>query len=140
MDSLSQIILGAACGEVVLGKKLGNKAILAGAIGGTIPDLDILANPFLTEIQGLDFHRGITHSLLFSVVAPFVVGALYHWFYRNNFPERKKYRIGITVIVAILVLFIGGIALFAAIEASNSSGAFATGIIALILYFPFLIY
>ena len=26
MDSLTQIILGAACGEIVLGKKIGNKA------------------------------------------------------------------------------------------------------------------
>jgi inner membrane protein len=38
MDSLTQIILGAACGEAVLGKKIGNRALLFGAIGGTIPD------------------------------------------------------------------------------------------------------
>ena len=42
MDSLSQLVLGAAVGEAVLGRKLGNKAILWGAIGGTIPDLDVL--------------------------------------------------------------------------------------------------
>ena len=41
MDSLTQIILGAACGEVALGKKIGNKALLIGALGGTIPDLDV---------------------------------------------------------------------------------------------------
>ena len=41
MDSLTQIILGAACGEAILGKKIGNKALLFGAIGGTIPDLDV---------------------------------------------------------------------------------------------------
>ncbi|MFM8916554.1 MAG: metal-dependent hydrolase, partial [Bacteroidota bacterium] len=35
MDSLTQIVLGAAVGEVLLGKKLGNKAMLLGAIGGT---------------------------------------------------------------------------------------------------------
>ena len=39
MDSITQIVLGAACGEIALGKKIGNKAILFGAIGGTIPDL-----------------------------------------------------------------------------------------------------
>jgi len=38
MDSLTQIVLGAACGEIALGKKIGNKALLFGAIGGTIPD------------------------------------------------------------------------------------------------------
>ena len=37
MDSITQIVLGAACGEAVLGKKIGNKALLFGAIGGTIP-------------------------------------------------------------------------------------------------------
>ena len=37
MDSITQIVLGAACGEIALGKKIGNKAILFGAIGGTIP-------------------------------------------------------------------------------------------------------
>ena len=26
MDSLTQIVLGAACGEIALGKKIGNKA------------------------------------------------------------------------------------------------------------------
>ena len=40
MDSLTQIVLGAAVGEVALGKKVGNKAMLYGAIAGTIPDLD----------------------------------------------------------------------------------------------------
>jgi len=44
MDSLTQIVLGAAVGEAVLGKKVGNKAMLYGAIAGTIPDLDVVAN------------------------------------------------------------------------------------------------
>ena len=38
MDSVTQIVLGAAVGELVLGRKVGNKAILWGAIAGTIPD------------------------------------------------------------------------------------------------------
>ncbi len=36
MDSLTQIVLGASVGEAVLGKKVGNKAILWGAIAGTL--------------------------------------------------------------------------------------------------------
>jgi len=42
VDSLTQIILGAAVGEAVLGKKVGNKALLWGGIAGTLPDLDVL--------------------------------------------------------------------------------------------------
>ena len=41
MDSLTQIVLGAAVGEAVLGKKVGNKAMFYGAIAGTVPDLDL---------------------------------------------------------------------------------------------------
>lgn len=64
MDSLSQIVLGAAVGELMLGKKIGNKALLIGAIGGTIPDLDILFNPlFSDEITKLQIHRGYSHSI-----------------------------------------------------------------------------
>lgn len=64
MDSLSQIVLGAAVGELMLGKKLGNKGQLLGAIAGTIPDLDIFLN-FLgnTELEKLAIHRGYSHAL-----------------------------------------------------------------------------
>ena len=62
MDSLTQIVLGAACGEATLGKKIGNKALLFGAIGGTIPDLDVFVGDWLydNEIQAMvitDKHR-----------------------------------------------------------------------------------
>ena len=65
MDSITQIVLGAACGEIALGKKIGNKAILFGAIGGTIPDLDVIIGRlyYTNEIDNLAFHRGFTHSV-----------------------------------------------------------------------------
>lgn len=68
MDSLTQIILGAAVGEVVLGKKVGNKSMLYGAIAGTIPDLDVIASYFTDTVSALAIHRGFTHSILFSVL------------------------------------------------------------------------
>ena len=68
MDSLTQIVLGAAVGEVVLGKKVGNKAMLYGAIAGTIPDLDVLASHFTDTTKALAFHRGFTHSIVFSIL------------------------------------------------------------------------
>ena len=83
MDSLTQIVLGAACGEAVLGKKIGNKALLFGAIGGTIPDLDVFIGGLLhrNEIDVMLFHRGFMHSLLFSVLAAFLLGWLVHKLY-----------------------------------------------------------
>ncbi|WP_405572525.1 metal-dependent hydrolase [Winogradskyella sp. Asnod2-B02-A] len=68
MDSLTQIVLGAAVGEAVLGKKVGNKAILYGAIAGTIPDLDVFASYFTDTVSALEIHRGFTHSIIFSVL------------------------------------------------------------------------
>ena len=58
MDSITQIVLGAACGEAVLGKKIGNRALLFGAIGGTIPDLDVFVGKWLfnNEIDAMAFH------------------------------------------------------------------------------------
>ena len=64
MDSLTQIVLGAACGEAVAGRKLGNRAMLWGAIGGTIPDLDVFAGFFTDEITSTAFHRGFMHFCL----------------------------------------------------------------------------
>lgn len=78
MDSLTQIVLGAACGEIALGKKIGNKALLFGAIGGTIPDLDVFIGRFLydNEIQAMAFHRGIMHAIPFAILGCFVFGFL----------------------------------------------------------------
>lgn len=76
MDSLTQIILGAAVGEVVLGKKVGNKAMLYGAIAGTIPDFDIVASYLTDTVSALEIHRGFTHSILFSVIFAPICGWL----------------------------------------------------------------
>ncbi|MFI1773511.1 metal-dependent hydrolase [Thalassobellus citreus] len=86
MDSLTQIVLGAACGEAILGKKIGNKALLFGAIGGTIPDLDVLVGGWLhgNEIDAMLFHRGFMHSILFSVLAAFLLGWLVYKLYNSG--------------------------------------------------------
>jgi inner membrane protein len=73
LDSLTQIVLGASVGEAVLGKKIGNKAILWGAIAGTLPDLDVLLRYFTDEISSTQMHRGFSHSIVFAVlIAPFL--------------------------------------------------------------------
>jgi len=74
MDSITQITLGAAVGEAVLGKKVGYRAAAWGAVLGTLPDLDILANPFLDSVSQLAFHRGFTHSVLFCLLASPIFG------------------------------------------------------------------
>lgn len=76
MDSFTQIILGAAVGEAALGRKVGNKAMLYGAIAGTIPDLDVLSAYFVDTVSALEIHRGVTHSLLFAIFGGLLFGKL----------------------------------------------------------------
>ena len=81
MDSLTQAVLGAAVGEAVAGPRLGRRAALWGAIAGTLPDLDVLAYPFLSEAASLRFHRGVTHGLPFAFVAGPVLGyVVWRWY------------------------------------------------------------
>ena len=69
MDSLTQIVLGAAVGEVVLGKKAGNKAMLFGAIAGTLPDLDVVLSLwFKDDLSEITLHRGYSHALFVHVL------------------------------------------------------------------------
>lgn len=82
MDSLTQIVLGAAVGEAVLGKKIGNKAMLYGAIAGTIPDLDVYIGYFTDTVTALELHRGFTHSILFSILFAPIFGWLVSRFER----------------------------------------------------------
>jgi inner membrane protein len=78
MDSISQAALGAAAGEAVLGHKVGNRALLWGAVVGTLPDLDVLFYPLMDEVARLGWHRGISHSLLFNcALAPLLGWVLY---------------------------------------------------------------
>jgi inner membrane protein len=72
MDSLTQITFGAACGEALLGRKVGKKAIVWGAVLGTLPDLDVFI-PLGGPVNDFVYHRGFSHSLtLLALLSPLV--------------------------------------------------------------------
>ncbi len=73
VDSITQAALGAAVGEMMLGKRLGNRALAWGALFGTLPDLDALLSPFLDTAGKLGWHRGPSHSLLVMIAASFAL-------------------------------------------------------------------
>ena len=75
MDTLTHIVVGAAVGELILGKRVGKKAMLWGALAGNGPDVDALMNFFVSEVDSLVLHRGITHSIFVSAL----VGPLLGW-------------------------------------------------------------
>ncbi|MBK8956271.1 MAG: metal-dependent hydrolase [Saprospiraceae bacterium] len=89
MDSITQVVLGAACGELVAGKKMGNRAMIWGGIGGTISDLDVLANVFMDPVNAMMFHRGPMHSLMFASLIPLLLGPLVKKLYDRDWYQRK---------------------------------------------------
>lgn len=91
MDSVTQIVLGAAVGEACLGRKVGNKALLWGAVAGTIPDLDV----FFTmgdPIREIVIHRGFSHSILFAVLMAPTLGWLVHRLYLWRKKEEASFK------------------------------------------------
>ena len=115
MDSLTQLTLGAACGEATIGRKIGNRALLWGAIGGTLPDFDVLANLFTDQITALAFHRGITHSLFFAFTAPFLLGWMTYRFYNSGFyntPGGKRLAFWSWTLFFLLILGGANLAIF----------------------------
>ncbi|XOV68042.1 MAG: metal-dependent hydrolase [Fluviicola sp.] len=95
MDSLTQVVLGAAVGEAVLGKKVGNRAMAWGAVAGTIPDLDVYVRFFTDPMTATEMHRGFSHSIVFSVLMAAVLGYLV-W---------KQARLTLIAFLAILAIY-----------------------------------
>ena len=76
MDSVTQVVLGAAVGEAVLGHKIGRRAAFWGAICGTLPDLDVFVS-FADPVKDFTYHRGVSHSFFFLALAtPIIVWLL----------------------------------------------------------------
>lgn len=73
MDSVSQLVLGAAVAAACVPARHRRKALLLGAALGTLPDLDVLID-YGDAVSNMTFHRGFSHSLF---VLPIV--ALLPW-------------------------------------------------------------
>jgi inner membrane protein len=62
MDSVTQAVFGAAVQGAVLGKWQGRKALIYGAMLGTLPDMDVVLD-FGDAVANMTYHRGFSHSL-----------------------------------------------------------------------------
>lgn len=107
MDSLTQIVLGAAMGEAVLGKKIGNRAMVWGALAGTIPDLDIVGNLWMDKVDALAFHRGISHSFFFAILATFALAFLTARLYKWKDKHWVEFSLGAVFYILIMVAMTG---------------------------------
>ncbi len=86
MDSVTQLVFGAACGEAILGGKVGRKALVWGAVLGTAPDLDVFI-PLGGPVNDFVYHRGFSHSLiLLALLSPMIA-----WLISKIHPDTKRY-------------------------------------------------
>lgn len=90
MDSITQAVLGASVGGVVLGPKIGNRALLAGAVIGSLPDADVLF-PFTDAVATFTYHRSFSHSfIVLTILTPVLL-----WFMelckRKRFEHRRSW-------------------------------------------------
>lgn len=90
MDSLTHIVLGAAIGELMAGRRLGKKALLIGAVAQSLPDVDFISALWLDTARSVWAHRGITHSFLFiAVMTPLLAWLARRIFARKGMTFRR---------------------------------------------------
>lgn len=87
MDPLTQGLLGAAAAQAVCGRRL-RHAWLPGAVGGLIPDLDVLISSASDPLLAIEYHRHFTHALAFIPIGGLIAAA--PWLLRRRYrPEWK---------------------------------------------------
>ena len=85
MDSLSQVVLGAITFALVKDKEIGKKSLVYGAVLGTIPDLDVLLNPFFDSVEQLAIHRAFSHSIFFSIILSLLAAKILSKKYNSSY-------------------------------------------------------
>ena len=98
MDSVTQAVLGAGVQAALLGRSQGRKALVYGALLGTLPDMDVLIS-YADPVSAMTHHRGFSHSLF---VLTALAGVL-TWAIRARWP-RAPYGAGRLFLTLWLVL------------------------------------
>lgn len=89
MDSITQAALGAAVAYGCWHRQLGRRALGWGLVLGTLPDLDILAFPWLDDVGRLVWHRGESHSLWAMLLGALLTAPLLVRIHKNPTPPRE---------------------------------------------------
>lgn len=86
-------------GEAFVGKQLGKKSMIWGALGQSIPDIDFIAAFWMNPSSYLLAHRGFTHSFLFVVLIAVFFALIAEKFHRpHNIAFSKWLMFFITII------------------------------------------
>lgn len=87
MDSITQALLGACAAQCAASSKklTRTQAVIAGAIAGTVPDLDVFFSKFSSDpLHGLIYHRHFTHALLFVPLGALIALLPFLFFQRTR--------------------------------------------------------
>ncbi len=99
MDSLTQAALGAGLAAACVPPGHRRRALIAGALLGTLPDLDVFID-YGDPVRNFTFHRGFSHSLF---VLPAVATAIWLALRRSWRPVREAPRAWLAAILLALV-------------------------------------
>ena len=91
MDPLSQAVLGASLSQCFAKKEKFKVASIAGALGGLLPDIDVLIHSSSDPLLALQFHRHFTHSLLMVPVLALPVAFVVWYFSKKKITFREIY-------------------------------------------------
>lgn len=87
MDPVSQALVGAVTAQAALTGRLGKRAFACGAVGGLLPDLDVLIRSSSDPLLAMEMHRHFTHALVMVPLGG-LVAALPFLARRANRPDR----------------------------------------------------
>jgi inner membrane protein len=119
MDPITHTVLGATAAHAILGRRLGRPALLFGAAGGAIPDIDVAWGFLSDPALPWEYHRDFTHALPFVPVMGLLAAAPLLLLFKRFRPQAR---------LACLAAIIGA-ATHGLNDASTSFGTF--------LYWPF---
>jgi len=93
MDTVTQMLFGATVAQAGFRRRLGRRAIVAGAAIGLIPDLDVVVGWMGDTFDTWAWHRGPTHSVFFGLAAGLLLGALIGWWRRDRAGPEESARV-----------------------------------------------
>ena len=99
MDSITQAVLGASIQGALLGRWQGRRALLYGAMLGTLPDLDVVID-YGDAVADMTYHRGFSHSLLVLSLLAVAITLLARWLRPN--PAYSTRRLFLAVWLALI--------------------------------------
>lgn len=97
MDSVTQVLLGSAVAATISPKSVRKRAIVTGAILGTVPDLDVLIR-YANDVDNFTYHRSFSHSLfVLPLLALFLMPIV-----RRFFPTLSLARLYIFILLPLV--------------------------------------